>query len=216
MKIKSYNEYIFESKDNGEVSPFLIPNSRENIQHNLNILNLNDKDVKINDDLTVTALSGIKFQQVIEYYNDSNGDYNTYRMEEIPIKFSKANNKFYIDNLYLTSLNNSPEYVEFTFNCAKNYLTSLVGGPKIVGVDYVCYDMELNNLEGCAEYIGGDLVAFGCGFETLIGFPKKILGNVDLQNCNNLSSFDGVPIEYNKFKNFFHLKFAQFIKLYFT
>ena len=87
---------------------------------------------------------------------------------------------FYIIRNNLRSLKNSPEKVDFVFDCSDNKsLTSFIEGPKEVGrVD-----------------------ARNSGFRTLEGFPKVIkrqglyglnLGNIDISG-NRLTSLVGLP-----------------------
>ncbi len=77
---------------------------------------------------------------------------NLYGLDKFPIKFGKVNTMFVGG---LTSLEGSPEVVDFAFNiigCPE--LKSLEGGPKYIGKFYHTNGKLLDSLEGIARPIG--------------------------------------------------------------
>ncbi len=72
-------------------------------------------------------------------------------LDRFPIKFGKVNTMF-VDGL--TSLEGSPEVVDFAFNIIGcRDLTSLEGGPKYIGRFYHIDGRKLDSLEGIARPI---------------------------------------------------------------
>jgi len=76
-------------------------------------------------------------------------------LEKLPLKFGIVDGNFHCSSNQLTSLENTPNWVNESFYCYDNHLTSLVGAPKSVGSNFVCYGNQLTSLEGSPQSVGG-------------------------------------------------------------
>ncbi len=92
---------------------------------------------------------------------------------EIPIKFGKVIGTFYCNKNNLTTLKNSPNYVEDDFKCSDNNLTDLVGSPDIVKGYFICDTNKLTTLKGAPSFVGGGFFAFSNKLTNLKYFPKS-------------------------------------------
>jgi hypothetical protein len=98
---------------------------------------------------------------------------------------------FYVNNLYLTTLEGSPKIVGGKFICYSNQLITLEGAPEKVGGDFYCDDNQLTTLEGVPMEVGGDFSCVDNNLTTLEGTPK-VVGSF---NCsrNKLTTLEGAP-----------------------
>jgi hypothetical protein len=77
-----------------------------------------------------------------------------------------------LDNKGLTSLEGSPENVEF-FDVSCNKLKNLIGGPKKVR-RYFAYSNQLESLEGSPEEVSYFVVSYNPTLKNTDGIPKRI------------------------------------------
>jgi hypothetical protein len=119
----------------------------------MNTLELCEKYLKnytINPDNTVDVNGHVA---IIGAYN-ING--------KLPINFNKIFGMFWCKDNALTTLENSPRYVENCFFCRNNKLTTLEGSPKYVGETYDCRNNKLTTLKGIEKCeIIGDFNCYG-------------------------------------------------------
>ncbi len=95
-------------------------------------------------------------------------------LSSIPLKFNKVSGYFYINDNFLTNLNNCPKEVGGEFDCSGNYITSLVGGPEFVGEEYNCSFNSLTTLEGSPMDIHEYFNCRNNKLTTLKGGPLRI------------------------------------------
>lgn len=101
----------------------------------------------------------------------------------------------------LVSLDGCPSEINSDFNCGiSKSLASLKGGPRIVGGDYFAARCEnLASLEGAPSFVVGVFeIDFNYKLESLKGLENaKINGDINLQNCKKLQSFEFLPKRIN-------------------
>ncbi len=116
-------------------------------------------------------------------------------LNSLPLKFNKVSGYFYINDNFLTNLNNCPKEVGGEFDCSGNNLTSLEGGPELVGGDYDCSFNRLTSLEGSPMDINGSLKCAYNTLKTLKGSPLRISSDFILKR-NPIKIIDS-SIEFN-------------------
>lgn len=124
-----------------------------------------------------------KYGYIVNINNPVFLGYNNFK--SIDIKFNIINGYFDCSNNKLESLEGCPKIVNGGFNCASNKLTSLEYCPTVIKGDFFCDNNKLTSLVGCPKIINGD---FDCSnnenLDSLIFYPKIIVGELDLFNCN--------------------------------
>lgn len=98
------------------------------------------------------------------------------------------NGNFRISYNRITSLKNSPEEVDQTFDCCGNKINNFVGGPKKVG-HLLAVFCRLTSLEGF-PIITGRIGLSHNKLTSLVGLPETIYGHLDISN-NPLKSLQG-------------------------
>jgi hypothetical protein len=125
------------------------------------------------------------------------------RLTKLPLKFKNVHGDFHCDYNQLTSLEGSPESVEY-FYCYNNQLTSLEGAPRSVSGDFYCSNNQLTSLEGAPSHVGGGFYCYNNQLTSLEGSPQSVDGDFYC-NKNKLTSLEGGPRsvggEYNFDKN---------------
>jgi len=125
---------------------------------------LKEDEYSINfSDLTVNVFRNIRFDEddIVE--------------GKLPFKFDKFVGTMWLDDLGITSLENSPREVTGDFVIYNNKLEDFVGGP---------------------ETVGGNFAAnFNRALKTLNGSPKVVKGNYCILYCNNVKDIKGIPSE---------------------
>jgi len=105
------------------------------------------KNYTINDDLSIDV--------------DSYVNLDSEELTEIPLKFGKVSGYFDCRFNYLTSLYNTPKYVDGSFSCKSNILTSLEYLPKYIGRDIYCGDNKIWSFKGIPDNFRGNLYCDG-------------------------------------------------------
>ena len=139
--------------------------------------------LKINFVFDYKLISDEKYGYVVNVnYSVHLSDLN---LKSIDVKFNIIKGSFYCCFNKLDSLKGCPEIVKIDFWCNNNKLETLLYGPKIVEKNFFCHKNELKSLKGCPEEVNGH---FDCSdnenLDSLIFYPKIIVGELDLFNCN--------------------------------
>lgn len=84
----------------------------------------------------------------------SSVDLSNFQLTHIPLKFNIVEGSFWINSNKLETLENSPNYVRYDFNCSNNpNLDSLKGCPEYVGSSFNCSYNFLDSLEYVPEVV---------------------------------------------------------------
>lgn len=112
--------------------------------------------------------------------------------DKIPVKFHQVHGLFMCENLNLSTLENSPEYVRGSFSVSGNNLRTLEGGPKKVRQTYYCTHCGLESLKGSPLFVGRH---FFCSFNNLTSTHHAPFHIGDTFNCigNKITSIDPYP-----------------------
>lgn len=112
---------------------------------------LKENDYKINSDLTVDVFKNIIF------------DENDMVEGKLPFKFGKVIGTVWMDDLNITTLENSPREVTGAFVIYNNKLENFVGGPEIVGENFAAnFNRKLKTLEGSPKVVKGNYCILYC------------------------------------------------------
>jgi len=103
------------------------------------------------------------------------------------LRFGEVRGSFNLSENNFTSLEGSPQEVEFGFYCRQNLLTSLKGSPRKVGGDFQCGGNDLTSLQGAPEEVGGQFSSWGNKISSLKGVPI-IKGHFRIGSTNPISS----------------------------
>jgi hypothetical protein len=152
-------------------------------------------------DLPLTYIHGVCSKFKIRNYT-INDDYtidvdgsvsiSNRKLSKIPLKFNKVSKHFNCNNNNLTTLEGSPESVEWSFWCYSNQLTTLEGSPKKVGDSFDCAWNKLTTLKGSPDSLNGDFFCYNNQLTTLEGGPTYVGGYFDCKN-NQLTTLKGGP-----------------------
>lgn len=112
------------------------------------------KGFKINPDLSINVKGDVDLS-----------DKNLYSM---PLKFSRVEGNFWINNNHLKSLDGSPEWVGGDCFVYNNNLTNLVNGPTIVKGEYSAQGNKLSSTDGFPTEVGSHFdISYNKGLEKI-------------------------------------------------
>lgn len=105
----------------------------------------------------------------------------------LKVQFGRIDGDFRAGSSGLTSLEGLPSYVTGDVSVRFCRMKSLKGSPNFVGGEFICGETPITNLIGSPEHVGGDFMCQECELLTsLEGLPKTIGGRMSFYYCGEL------------------------------
>lgn len=137
----------------------------------------------------------------------------------IPVKFGNFPSAYYkLYDCKLGTLENSPTAVN-SMVVKGGRMASLKGGPSTVENDLTLVNCSLTSLVGAPNSVNRLILRKLNRLTTLHGLEEASVGQLDIQDCSGLKSFDGMPkhIEYavliNNLESCEAIRFPQYVTM---